>query len=289
MGRIANILTRVRDSLGDPSATRWSNDRLLRLLDEAQNDIAVHADLLRSRAEISIFNDISTYSLPAEALKLTRVLGTDKATLASDTTAERRPIPVKTHSQMDELDLYWEDNTSDGIEAVVFDKLDAKQFKVYPIPTVDDAATAYSVAPDLGVLITAAGDTVPSPYGMLTDVTTTASLTATFSSAFGVVTDMSSALTSLIVYYNRRPTVLDDYSKIDIDQVLEIDEIFDRALKHYVIGMALRDDMDTQNRTVGNEELVFYERERKLASQVSSVDNTTVLQQTINYNDGFNV
>ena len=54
--------------------------------------------------------------------------------------------------------------------------------------------------------------------------------------------------------------------------------------------MALRDDQDTQNRQVGNEELEFYSRELGLAAQLSSTDNVKASKQspkTLKYNDGF--
>ena len=37
MSRVAKILTRVRDSLADPDADRWSNARLIRLFNEAMD------------------------------------------------------------------------------------------------------------------------------------------------------------------------------------------------------------------------------------------------------------
>ena len=49
MTRIANILTRVRDSLSDPSKDRWTDERLLRLIDEAQKDLAKKSLLLRTK------------------------------------------------------------------------------------------------------------------------------------------------------------------------------------------------------------------------------------------------
>ena len=40
MARIEEILVRVRDTLSDPNKERWSDERLLRLMDEAQKDVA---------------------------------------------------------------------------------------------------------------------------------------------------------------------------------------------------------------------------------------------------------
>jgi len=70
MGRIADILTRVRDSLSDPDADRWSDARLLRLIDEAQKDIATKNKLLRTTVNIQLFIDKNIYDLPSEAVNI---------------------------------------------------------------------------------------------------------------------------------------------------------------------------------------------------------------------------
>ena len=62
--RIADILTRARDSLADPNKERWSDDRLLRLLDEGQKHFAREAKLLKATSIINLFPDQATYTLP---------------------------------------------------------------------------------------------------------------------------------------------------------------------------------------------------------------------------------
>lgn len=285
MNRIATLMLRVRDSLSDPNATRWSNDRLLRLMDEGQKVIARKAKLLRSRAEIAVISEIATYSLPLEASLLTRVLASDATPASTSTTVARQSIRLKSHQQMDEIDPDWESRTGSSIEYIVFDKLSPQQFKVYPIPVDNDEVSEHVFTSDLGVLTDSTGDTV-DPYGVVTDLTTTDILATTFTSHLGVVTDMTSAITSLVVYYLHRPPTLDDYTKIDVEQVLTIPEDWDNALKHYMVGMALRDDKDTQNRTIGNEELGFFTAELMEAMGDSSTDFTSATQHEPVYTPG---
>ena len=285
VGRIATLMLRIRDTLADPDGARWSNDRLLRLIDEGQKDIAKHAKLLRTKVDVAILPDISTYQLPSDAFIITRVIGTDGVT--DDLTTPKQVLPIKSHAQMDEIDVDWESATSDGIEYIVFDKLNPGYFKAYPIPSLPDTAEDFSTTSDLGVLTDSTTDTTSTPFGVSTDVTKTDVLKVTFSSGLGVVTDMLSIITSLTVYYLQRPGTLDDYSRIDTaGQELTINEEFDKALKHYVIGMALRDDMDTQNRTIGNEELLFYTRELDVAKADSSTDFMQASQHDLKYNPG---
>lgn len=287
MGRIATVLLKARDSLSDPNATRWSNDRLLRLLDEAQIDIATKARLLRTYIDIPIKADIAEYNLPSEALIVSRCLNTNGAIVSDVTTnVERTPTPIRSHEQMDIQDLSWESRTGDGVEALIFDKMNPGKIKVYPIPTTADNFSAYATTSDFGPVTDSTGDIV-DVFGVVTDITTSSTLTASFTSDFGMVTDMETYVTSLVVYYYKKPMTLDDYSKIDVDQELEIDTVFDKALKHYIVGMALRDDKDTQNRQLGNEELMLYAEEMRLAMSLSSTDNLQATPSHSSYNTGF--
>ena len=77
-----------------------------------------------------------------------------------------------------------------------------------------------------------------------------------FSSTEGTITNVTETDTKLTVYYIKKPNTI-----TSVDDELEIDDTFDAALKYYIVGKALRDDMDTMNRTIGNEELQFYIRE----------------------------
>lgn len=292
MGRITALMLRIRDSLSD-SGVRWSDDRLLRLIDEAQKDIAFHSKLLRTKVDVPIIADTAEYELPSGAFAITRVISSGAASTTTTPSTDtgdmnRQVIPITSHAQMDMKDPSWENTVGDGIEYIVFDKQNPRWLKVYPIPDATDAISSYITDSSLGVLTDSTGDTVDA-FGVTTDLTTSATLTTSFSSDFGVVTDMASLITSLIVYYQHIPATLDDYAQIDVEQVLEIDEIFDKALKHYVIGMALRDDKDTQNRKVGNEELQFYAIEVERATKSSSNDFVSTKKQHIGYNNGFTI
>ena len=47
MSRIDDILLRARDTLADPDSRRYTNDRLLRLLSDAQKDIGTSSVIHR--------------------------------------------------------------------------------------------------------------------------------------------------------------------------------------------------------------------------------------------------
>jgi hypothetical protein len=68
-----------------------------------------------------------------------------------------------------------------------------------------------------------------------------------------------------------------------IDDSLVIDSVFDIALKYYVVGMALRDDLDAQNRSLAQEYLELYARELQEAIRVSERDFTQTTQYLNDY------
>jgi len=272
--RIADILTRVRDSLSDSTGDRWTEARLLRLIDESQKDLAKKALLLRTKIGVSLLADINTYELPEETIHTIRFVNEDG-----------EPITTMTHEQMDALDFGWETRTGSTIEYIVYDKVNPRQFKVYPIPTTaDDGAGESFLATDFGV-VTLVDDDGVDDFGVVTTITTSATLTATFSSDFGVLTDMSSIFQSITVYYYRYPT---DIDAVDIaPSVLEIDEIYDRAIKNYVVGESWLDDKDTQDVTLGRSKKKEYRTERDDARKDSAKDFTRAPKRRTQYNDGF--
>ena len=273
MGRIADILTRVRDSLADHDKSRWSDARLIRLIDEAQKDIAVKARLLRAKTAFEIKVNRSVYRLPEGAFQITRVIGLRSAEAVADA-GQYYQVPIKTHAQMDLLDPAWETRFGDGIECVIFDKLNPRELKVYPIPKTAIPVVEGVLPNPLGVLASTDAADITSDEGVLASVEPTGVDADYFSSDFGVLTGIALATPSIIVYYNRRPSTVQESPDLDVSVSLEIDDLFDKAIKHYVVGSALRDDMDTQNRQVGNEELLLYSNELAEAMRMSAKDFT---------------
>jgi len=273
MGRIADIITNIRDSLSDADGDRWSDARLLRAINEGQIELVVRNGLLRTKYDISIIVDVNEYELPTEAVNITRVVNSD---------GER--IPTRSHSQMDEVDELWEVTTGSTIEFIVFDKQNPGQFKVYPIPDASDDSDAFVVGA-YGIVVDIQDDTLTSVYGIVVDVNETATLKRQFNSIYGIVTDMSAVTTSLVIYYQKRPA---EINAIDTGtSQLDVDEIYDIALKHYAIGMCWRDDQDTQNRALANDELAMFVQGDERAKRQSGNDNTRLAKQTTVYNNGF--
>jgi hypothetical protein len=137
--------------------------------------------------------------------------------------------------------------------------------------------------PQYGVVVGIEGLSINSDFGVLTSLSSDDVEFENMINVYGVTTDIIETFGKLTIYYLKRP---DDITSLD--SVIEIDEIFDAAIKYYVTGKALRDDMDAQNRTVGNEELQFYDRELIEAIKDDVMDFTrNNTQYTANYIGAF--
>ena len=352
MSRISDILIRARDTLADPTGQRWSDERLLRLIDEAQKDICRRAKLLRTKQDIGIYNGKATYDLPDDLLLLDRILLKGKV------------LPLQSHLQLDKKSDNWEEDKGYPVLAI-YDKQSRKKIKLYPIPdnlgadiyifsnpgyfedikyiqdnfgvvtsaelgdslssdygiTTDvdfidyvfntcdtdcdpyylldaDMNSDYGIMtelttelketgehdPDFGIVVAIEGLSQNSDYGVLTSLSQDGITIENFNSEYGVTTEVTETFDSLTVYYLRKPKTI-----ASIDDELDIDDIYDSAIKYYIVGKALRDDMDTQNRTVGNEELKFYDRELAEAIKDDVMDFTrnSNKQYEFNYQGAF--
>lgn len=240
--RLEEILVRVRDTLSDPNAERWADPRLIRLADDAQKSLVLHANYLRTKVTLPLLAAQAEYTLDSNIHKLTRVLNEN-----SDA------IPLLSHEQADrEYGARWELDVGSPVQAIIYDKLNSNVFKVYPIPATVAADTITPSTPAYGVATSGdvQADTLSSPFGVVT----------------GFTVQSNSFLT---VYALANPKDL-----LTSTDALQINSVFDRALKFYVTGMALRDDKDTQNRQIGNEELQFYQIDLRKAMEDATHDFT---------------
>ena len=277
--RVADIITRARDTLADPKKERWSDDRLLRLLDEAQKDFARQTSLLKGYANIPLTPYVATYNLPDDCWRLTRAHY-----------AEQR-LQLLSHEAMDEQNLAWYTQVASTVGALVFDQRNETEVRCYPIPNDDAVENSYAFeqtgAPEYAGsgqygVVTAFGDyPLNSAYGVTTSVFDKDITTEYFDSAFGVVTDVYESAGNIAVFYIRDPSPI----KYLTDE-LEVSSRWDIALKHYVVGHAFLDDLDTQYQQRGSTSLALYDRELNLAQRTARSDSTAMQQYETNYNGG---
>jgi len=273
MGLVADTILAVRDSLTDPNGDRHSDARLLRLLNEGQKVIARHARVLREVAAIPLRASVAEYDMPTDCYAITRAIH-----------SENGKLTLRTRAWMDEYNPKWEIETGADPEYLVTDKLKPRRIRIYPIPTATDGVEFDSIVSDFGVVTSSTGDSFTSDFGIVSEITESAVNTTNMSGDFGVLVSQSEVAAQVLVHYIRTPPTVFDINTEDADFAL--DETHVKALKHYIVGMALRDDKDTQNRQVGNEELGFFEVEMREFKKLTGKDNTQQSENQTYYDGG---
>lgn len=296
--RVENILERARDTLADPKAQRWSDDRLLRLLDEGQTDIAKHSRILKGEADINPLIGTAMHQLPEDVWLLTRAAFNDCE------------IPFHSHDEMDELvrtrvvdrtdpsELYysrrgtttrdfsfsnvcWELDEGIAIEALIYDRRNMDEIRFFPIPMSN---RDYNFDPNVFGVVTGV-DTeydVEPPFGVVTGFVSSVEIHILEADPFGVLTGAAVFDGTVHIWYIRMPNAV-----TELDSELDIPSMWDAALKHYVTSHAFDDDYDTKFVEKAAKAWVMYTREIEVLTKTDAQDGLRKSQWRTTYRGGF--
>jgi hypothetical protein len=142
--RVEKILSNARLTLADPKKERWDDDTLLAILNEAQVDFCQQTQMLHERIDVPIVIGNPYFTLPDDCWQLTRVLYDDS------------PLPLVTHHELDNVTFSrrfvdfglptagsrWEVTTGEP-QAIIYDRRNMLEGKIYPIPDQPLEDTAY--------------------------------------------------------------------------------------------------------------------------------------------------
>ena len=264
--RVERILSNARLTLADPNKERWDDQTLIAILNEAQIDFCQQTQMLHERINVPINAGDAYFDLPEDCWMLTRVLYNDS------------PLPLVSHKELDNLTMSrgvsnfgnsiagsnWETTTGTP-QAIVYDRRNMLQGKVYPIPKDSDVVeNIYGVV----------SSNVSNLYGV-----TTAMEGFDVEPIYGVAVDLAVFLTC---YYLKNPAEI-----ADITTEIDIPSMYDIALKFYVVGQALMNDIDTAYQQKGAAQMAIYERHIQIAKSSSARDFTRAGQFHTEYNNGF--
>lgn len=241
---MADLLTRVRDVLADPSGERWSDAVLLRLLNDGINDFVTQTKALQETVYIELTIGEPSYDLSGRFISISRIQYQDKV------------IPLVSRADMDKKDLSWRAE-SGIVTAAIYDTGRPARITLYPVPTYGDTAN----------IIT------NSDYGIIVDINYSAEI-------IDIIEDLGTFDISeyFSVFGVVKPTTI-----LTKEDDFPIDTTWQYIINHYIVGNALRADMDTQNREMGNEELNIYSSKVKEISKDVGRDFTAAAELTTKY------
>lgn len=245
---VKDLFKKARFTLSDLDATRWSDERLIILLNEGLNDIASKTILFVKTGYVILNSQQTTYDFSAFAIKLLRIEYQDK------------PLPSFSHDEMDNKDSSWQQREGPLLKAYILDKQKEANIKVYPkLTNAENAIINYG-----------------GLYGIVTAIS--------YSDLQLVVTDTLGDLGAaedtdyIKIYYIEKPTEVTSI----LDEV-DLSEIIQEAVTHYISARAFRDNLDVQNRTMGAEELSLYNSQLSTYA-VEKAKNFSQAGYTANYN-----
>lgn len=277
MTRIERILKNARLVLADKNADRWSDDDLLSILDEGHKDLCQHSKILKARAEVTLVFGSPYFDLPEDCWQLTRA------------TYDNSFLPFVTYAQLDQAyvnndsswrtqqpisgpTLDWQTDTGKP-EAIVYDRRNMTEGRIYPIPDENDTDQATFSSP-YGVTTSVEDGTVVPVFGFADDAPGA-------SQVFGTLTDYIDA-PEIICYYLQIPADLELVTDSLVTPIM-----FDTALKYYVIGNAFLIDIAEEYQAKGLQQLGFYNRELELANKTSAMDHQRAAASRTTYRTGF--
>jgi len=248
MTRVNDILVKARDTLSEKTPKRWKTDRLLRALSEGQQRLAQELNCVREVCTVQLCAGYHTYKLDATNIV---AAGGRPTSITSAVNHAGKPVRFITSSVMADINPDWRTETGNDVEYIIYDKQKPLIFRVYPIPTTADLT-------ETG----ASFNTTNEPFA---DAATICEIISTQSN-FDITLELSPV--KLQLEFNHTPPAITTV----VDTNLLIPEDFDIALKHYVIGITLRDDLDGQNRSFGIEELKLFEQQYMFAKNLTDND-----------------
>lgn len=127
--------------------------------------------------------------------------------------------------------------------------------------TVDDPVSANT---GFGVVVALDDSEFTSPYGVVVDIANKDVESTKFSSSFGVCVDIQASRLVIKCYYLQNPSTIDQ-----LDSELSTPQMYDIALKFYVVGSAFLNDLDAASQQKAQQQLTIYERHVTTAKEDS--------------------
>ncbi len=247
MSRVGDIITAVRDTISDADGDRYPDARLWRAITKCQKKITRDALNVKGKCLIEFCNLHHTYKLDISTI----LINCTPIAIHAIRNHEGDLVKFKTHAWMDKNVADWTTEKGNDIKYIVYDKFDPLKFRLYPIPDKDELS-------ETG----ASFNEVNNPITQATTITST----ITTESNFDITSELA-PIKMLVHFYYTPPDIVSS-----IDDNFLIPAHFDEAVQHYVAGIVLRDDKDTQNREFGKEELAIFESEYAIAKGLSNDD-----------------
>ena len=219
---VSEMLDRVRYSLSDTNKSRYSDERLIILLNDAINDISRNTTLFIENKIIPILNNVVEYDWSdfVSSLVYAEYGG--------------RRLPIKTTQELDAMEDGWRLETGTRLKALVYNIHKNGLFYTYPrVIDAENITLNYS-----------------SPYGIITDIQvidTTPDI------------DTENPYGDIVLYECVKIYYIRKHEEVtSLNDVLIVDPRCYDIIEHFICGMVLLDNQDVQNINLSSKKLSLY-------------------------------
>ena len=255
MTRVTEILINVRDTLADLPAKRWTDERLLKLLSQAQRQLCVKLGALKNGTySFAPLDGVREYSLPDDILAITRassslgrvsLVSFDKLDELARTQSVSKQYGGSTAGNYYQNSINglvqtvdWENDTGSEVEALIYDQRAVNKIKVYPLPESVGGIDSFTISDYFGVVADLTDYTV-ALFGFTQEIIQPDAETVSVS-PYGVIADIQDSDKMITVSYSFLPPRL-----ATVADKLELPEVYDLALQYLVTALAYSDDVNT--------------------------------------------
>lgn len=155
---LTTALSRVRDHLNEATAREWSDAQLTQFINEGVRDVARRAEVLQTKADVSVTAGTQEYTIPTDALRVTRCEYTPTGS------SSIYPLEYRDFNAADQI--WWTSRaTSRGTPVLytLFGYPPSIKTTLYPTPSQDGKLSVYYYK--LPALISTGSETLGVPEG----------------------------------------------------------------------------------------------------------------------------
>lgn len=237
---VSSIISSVRYRVGDVPSTKFTDARIIELINEGLDDIARKVDINKGELVLPIVPYQRKVTIPdPDFIKLLRVR------------CNNLPVEMKSFAELDKIPQ-WEEEVGSRLKAVVYNLNNPKELHLYPL-LEETVQTNYRQLNNFvtndgtyGIAIDIPGITRSDLDGIITGVKTNEDVNIIYTpdgmAPNGQITSMADGFNLLDIRYTKRPKQIANKS-----DNIDLDEMFKTTLVYYVSGMILLDDTRGEN------------------------------------------
>ena len=273
---VSSLISSIRYKVGDhQNSTKWSDERIIDLINEGLDDLARKAYIYKSSISLPILPYQRELVIPDENFIVLLKIKIDK-----------QLIELVPFAKLDKI-TNWEESIGSEITAVAYDLQNPRHLTLYPL--LDETSTNYDAINNAtGFLLDVPNIDRDYLYGIITAIDASNTIVPenvydpNNIDTYGGVTSIEDNFFIADIQYSAVPPKI-----TAITDDVGIEDSYIQTLVYYVSGMLLLDDNRTESVNKGTLFIQKYTVELKENAERNAISFQDVVTPTIDYRTGF--